>query len=73
MYKNTVRVSCNACPARNSSRGVRLMSSRDKKAEEIIEETMQGIFNDLNRSKSMNEMDDSDDIPRKKSSGKKTS
>ena len=29
------------------------MSSRDKKAEEIIEETMQGIFNDLNRSKSM--------------------
>ena len=49
------------------------MSSRDKKAEEIIEETMQGIFNDLNRSKSMNEMDDSDDIPRKKSSGKKTS
>lgn len=48
------------------------MSSRDKKAEEIIEETMQGIFDDLNRSKSMNEMDDSDDIPQKKSPNKKT-
>jgi vancomycin resistance protein YoaR len=48
------------------------MSSRDKKAEEIIEETMQGIFDDLNRSKSMNEMDDSNDIPQKKSPNKKT-
>ncbi len=49
------------------------MGSRDKKAEEIVEETMKEFFDDLNQSKSFREMDGSNDISRKKSSGKKNS
>lgn len=47
------------------------MGSRDKKAEEIIEETMKEFLSDLNQSKSFHETDGSNDISRKKSSGKK--
>ncbi|WP_288174549.1 L,D-transpeptidase family protein [Sporofaciens musculi] len=48
------------------------MSSRDKRPEDIIEESIKRSFEDLNQSKSRKETDGSYDIPRKKSSGKKT-
>ena len=48
------------------------MSSRDKRPEDIIEESIKRSFEDLNQSKSRKETDGSYDIQRKKYSGKKT-
>ena len=49
------------------------MGSSDRKAEEIIEETMRAIFDDLDQSKSMNEMDSSNASHKRYSSHKSTS
>lgn len=49
------------------------MGSSDRKAEEIIEETMRAIFDDLDQSKSMNKMDSSNASHKRYSSHKSTS
>lgn len=49
------------------------MSSKNKRPEDIMEESIKRSFDELNQPKFTNEMDDSDEIPRKKSSGKKAS